>query len=109
MHTVKDAACNIYDLITGKDDTVKCRNTEWKLGRRFGLSASKLKKKVCRRNPIVPYSLSTVDLQLANNRAFEIKTPLHVDFTPGPVFTNPSTLKSHDWKQVRTNNQTCVS
>ena len=102
MHTVKDAVCNIYDLITGKDDTVKCRNSEWKLGRSFGLSTDTLKKKICRKNPIVSYSLSTSDLQIANNRALEIKTPLHVDFTPGPVFTNPATLKSHDWKQVIT-------
>jgi len=33
MHMVKDAVVNIYDLITGRDDTEKCRNSEWNLGR----------------------------------------------------------------------------
>jgi len=80
MHTVKDAVCNIYDLIAGKDNTVKCK---WKLRGSFGLSTATLKKKICHKNPIVSYSLSTSDLRLANNRALEIKTSLLVDFTPG--------------------------
>jgi len=33
MHTIKDVIVNLYNLVTGRDDTEKCRNSEYKLGR----------------------------------------------------------------------------
>ena len=61
--TVIDAIVNLYDLVTGRDDTEKCRNSEYKLGR---LSATVLKKKISRKDPEVSYSLSLFGIQLAN-------------------------------------------
>ena len=69
MHTVKDAIVNIYDLITGKDDTMNCRQCELNLGGRFGITKSSLKKKIQRKSPGVPYSLSSSDIALADKRA----------------------------------------
>ena len=97
MHTVKDAIVNIYDLITGKDDTMNCRQCELNLGGRFGITKSSLKKKIQRKSPGVPYSLSTSDIALADKRALNILPLKHVGFVP---FSKCSGLKSHDWKQV---------
>ena len=97
MHTVKDAVVNIYDLITGKDDTDKCRNSEYKLGR---LPIETLRKTISRKDPMVTYSLSSSELELANHRASSIITPVHIDFTSGMIFSSTAALKSHDWKQV---------
>jgi len=97
MHTVKDAVVNIYELITGKDDTEKCRTSEFRLGR---LPAETLRKGISRKDPMVKYSLSTSELQLANNRAGNITTPVHIDFAPGMIFSSTGSLNSHDWKQV---------
>ena len=101
MHTIKDAIVNLYDLITGKDDTIKCRRCEMKLGR-FGITKH-LVNKISRKDPGVPYSLSSADIKLADSRAESILTPLHVDHVPGAIFTKTSNLKSHDWKQVYNN------
>lgn len=99
MHTIKDAIVNLYDLITGKDDTIKCRKYEMNLGGCFGITASMLDK-VSHKDPGVPYSLSSEDIKLADNRAQSILTPVHIGYVPGAIFTKTSNLKSHDWKQV---------
>ena len=96
MHTVKDAIVNIFDLITGKDDTVNCRQCELNLGGCFGITQSSLKK-IKQKSPCVSYSLSTSDI---DKRALNILTSIHVGFVPGPFFSKCSGLKSHDWKQV---------
>lgn len=83
MHTVKDAVVNLFDLITGRDDTIKCRECELKHGKRFGITESKVKDKISRNKPGVPYSLSSNDIKLADSRAESIFTPLHVDYLPG--------------------------
>lgn len=44
MHTVKDAIVNIFDLITGKDNTMNCRQCELNLGGRFWYNSKQLKK-----------------------------------------------------------------
>lgn len=44
--------------------------------------------------------MSTAEIELANSRAVEIVTPVHIDFVPGAFFSKTSNLKSHDWKQV---------
>ncbi len=100
MHTVKDAIVNVFDLITGRDDTMNCRQCELNLGGHFGITQSSLKQKIQRKCPGVPYSLSTSDIALADKRALNILTPIHVGFVPGPFFSKCSGLKSHDWKQV---------
>lgn len=54
MHTIKDAIVNLYDLIVGKDDTIKCRRCEKNL-RRFGVTTSMVDK-ISRKDPGVPYT-----------------------------------------------------
>lgn len=100
MHTIKDAIVNLYDLITGKDDTLKCRQCEMNHGKRFGITAPLVKQKIDRKHPDVPYSLSSAEIQVANSRAESIITPHHTGFVPGSIFSKTSNLKSHDWKQV---------
>ena len=100
MHTIKDAIVNVYNIITGKDDTLKCRAQEHSFGR-FGITLQSLqKRKICRNNPEVPYSLSSDEIKLADCKALTILTPVHVDFVPDTIFTRTANLKSHDWKQV---------
>lgn len=100
MHTIKDAVVNLFELITGKDDTLKCRHCELNHGGRFGINIAKATGKINRKEPGVPYSLSTDDIKLADIRAESIITPLHVGYIPGKFFTRTANLKSHDWKQV---------
>lgn len=100
MHTIKDAVVNLFDLITGRDDTVKCRQCELNYGGRFGITTAKVTEKISRKEPGVPYSLSSDDIKLADNRAESIISPLHVGYVPGRFFTKTANLKSHDWKQV---------
>lgn len=101
MHTVKDVIVNIFDIITGRDDTVNCRTCEFNLGERFGITQEILKKKIQRKNPNVPYSLSSADVIVADRRATSVISPAHIGFVPGPFFSKCSSLKSHDWKQVK--------
>ena len=68
MHTVKDAVVNLFDLIIGRDDTMKCRECELKHGKRFGITKSQVKKKISRSKPGVPYSLSPDDIQIVELR-----------------------------------------
>lgn len=100
MHTVKDVIVNLFDLIIGRDDTIKCRECELKHGKRFGITSAKVKHKINRNEPGVPYSLSSDDIKLGDSRAESIITPLHVGYVPGRFFTKTANLKSHDWKQV---------
>ena len=44
MHTVKDTIVNIFDLIMGRDDTMKCRQCELNVGGCFGITQSSLKQ-----------------------------------------------------------------
>lgn len=100
MHTIKHAVVNLFDLITGKDDTVKCRECELNYGGRFGITTAKMTEKISRKEPGVPYSLSSDDIKQVDSRAESITTPLHVGYVPSRFFTKPAILKSHDWKQV---------
>ena len=102
MHTIRDAFVNVFDIITGKDDTVSCRKCELNFGRSFGLTSATLdlESKISRADPVVTYSLSSADVKLANARCEKIITPQHIDFVPNNIFSKPSSLKSHDWKQV---------
>ena len=109
MHTIKDAVVNLYELIIGKDDTTKCRTCEINLGRNFGMNPTTCTSKVNRKEPIVTYSLSTKDINLANQRSESIITPVHIDFVPGKLFSKTSGLKSHDWKQVGIYSYKCKS
>ena len=77
MHTIKDAIVNIFDLLIGKDDTDKCRRCEINLGRYFRMDPAMSQNKI---NQKEPYSLSTKDITLADQRAESIITPVHIDF-----------------------------
>ena len=102
MHTIRDSIVNIFELITGKDDTKNCRQCEAAFGRYFGMDPTDVTAKINRKNPIVSYSLFGADLELADKRCETIITPPHIDFVPKLFFSKQSGLKSHDWKQVCT-------
>ena len=73
----------------------KVTKAEGKL-KRFGLKTN------CLADEDVPWQLSTSDLRLAIERLHHIVVPSHLDFKAQNVFTHPTRLKSHDWKQVIT-------
>ena len=115
MHTVKDVIEHIFNLITGKEDNQKVRQAEAAIDR-FGIEASsessedddpdvprrtKHAKKCCRKKklPDAVFRLTSDDIKLANERCQMVNYP-SPDFTPGPIFTKASGLKSHDWKEV---------
>ena len=81
MHTVKDAIVNIFDVVTGKDDSVNCRTCEFNLGERFGITQDTLKKRIQRKDPNVQYSLSSTDLVIADKRA-----PIHIGFVHSDIY-----------------------
>lgn len=51
MHTIKDAVVNIFDLLIGRDDIIKCRTCEFNNGKHFGITQASLKKKINRTQP----------------------------------------------------------
>lgn len=65
---------------------------------RFGLDPSNYN------TASVPWQLTTSDLKLVKQRLTNVHIPSHVDCNPYPLFSHPSRLKSHDWKQVLYNN-----
>lgn len=46
------------------------------------------------------WMLSSGQLKEVNERLKQIQIPTYLDFNPSYLFTHPSRLKSHDWKQV---------
>lgn len=51
MHTIKDAVVNVFELLIGKDDTIKCRKCEFNNGKRFGITEASLEAKISRSQP----------------------------------------------------------
>ena len=45
--------------------------------------------------------LTKKELQLAQEWLKHLIIPTYLDFNPQYLFTHPSRLKSHDWKQVK--------
>lgn len=66
--------------------------SEIELGR-FGLDATS-------ESDDVPWQLSSDNIKLANARVKQIVIPSYLDFKVQFLFSYPSRLKSHDWKQV---------
>ena len=92
--------CNVhvnflhYNNYVGKSDAKgKITSAERSLGR-FGLDPTTSS------HSNVPWQLSSSDLKLANQRIRDIHIPTHLDFKPKHLFSHPTRLKSHDWKQV---------
>ena len=80
----------------GKSDTNgKIYKAEVAL-RRFGLQPASSSNE----QSYLPWLLSKDDIQLAAKRLRHIRLPAHIDCNPQYLFSNPSRLKSHDWKQV---------
>lgn len=103
MHTLKDSVEKVYSTITSKDGD-KVQTAEAKVGR-FQTGSQKHASKrrrgasgeVCSNIPV--YRLSSAEVCLANIRAQSVVSPS--DFSPGAIFTKCSSLKSHDWKEVK--------
>ena len=49
----------------------------------------------------LPWILSKNELEQACQRLTYVVIPTHYDFNPQYLFTHPSRLKCHDWKQVQ--------
>ena len=48
----------------------------------------------------LPWILTKNELEQACQRLTHVIIPAHYDFNPQYLFTHPSRLKCHDWKQV---------
>ena len=84
-----------YIMYTGKADAKgKIVNAE-RSRQRFGL-------KPTTKEFIAPWQLSSNDVKIASKRLDDIHIPDHLDFKPQFLFSHPTRLKSHDWKQVCT-------
>lgn len=81
----------IYIYI-GKSDAAKDFRAESALGR-FGFRRGI-------KHTTAPWLLNTADIDLAARRLKQICIPPHIDCNPQYLFSHPSRLKSHDWKQV---------
>lgn len=101
MHTVKDTIERIFFLLIGKANLHKIELAEIVNGR-FGFDVSSRKRKRGGKNCKLqhPYVLSKEELMLADSRSKAITTT-NSDFHPGSVFFRTTSLKSHDWKEVR--------
>ena len=107
MHTIKDAIVHVFNIMMGKEDSAKVRKAEGQL--RFGIppmeetegeaKGTKRQQKPSKRLPAAPFRLSDDETKIANDRATSVIVPSH-DFSPKCIFSNPSGLKSHDWKEV---------
>ena len=73
-----------------KDKDFKAKSTLGRFGLRPGIE-----------HATAPWLLNSNDLEVAATRLKHICVPAHVDCNPKYLFSNPSRLKSHDWKQVR--------
>lgn len=103
MHTVKDSIERIFFLLIGKAKLDKIRQAEIVNGR-FGFEVSSRKRKRGSRGKNCkvqhPYVLSKEELVVADSRSKTI-TATNSDFHPESVFFRTTSLKSHDWKEVR--------
>ena len=115
MHTIKDAVEHVIYLIIGKEDSTKVRKAENVLGRmsidtleepvsikrKTSGVASKGQKKKQEESQVsaAPFRLTAQEMRIADERVSSVIFPSH-DFTPTAVFSKPTTLKSHDWKEV---------
>lgn len=110
MHTIKDVVERLVYFLTGKEDSQNVRKAEIEFGR-FDLlpqpvpstassaANTRKRKKKSHSLPDACFRLTTTDVKLADSRSSSVILP-SADFTPFNVFTKPSRLKSHDWKEV---------
>ena len=52
--------------------------------------------------PQPPWELTTSQLSIVQERLMHLSIPAHLDVNYKYLFSHPSRLKSHDWKQVFT-------
>lgn len=98
MHTIKDVIEHIFNLITGKEDSLKVRKVAMEI-QRFVLGSRKRAASSKVGLLCAPFHLTPEDIATANSRVCSVSIP-SLDFTPGPIFTRTLGLKSHDWKEV---------
>ena len=102
IHHICIIDVTVVYITLGKSDTKgKIYKAEAALGR-FGLQpvTSSNEQPSSNEQSSVPWLLSKDDIQLAVRRLMHIKIPAHIDCNPQYLFSHPSRLKSHDWKQV---------
>ena len=103
-------------IIIGKEDSTKVRKAENAFGssnvsiliqpvtkkRKTSGVASKGRKKKQEESQVsvAPFQLTAQEMRVADERVSSVIFPSH-DFTPTAVFSKPTTLKSHDWKEVK--------
>lgn len=103
MHLIKNVSERIVKLLSGKTDTVKVRMDE-KERKRFRSSWVKTSRDGDKTFvPPAPFSISSNDLIVANQRSMNVKAPAGVDWRPLKLFgKDASRLKSNGWKHVLT-------
>ena len=74
-------------------------NSEAAAGR-YNLNRKRKRKHNSCTQKTYPYVLSAEEMKLADERSKAIVLP-NSDFNPGVLFSKHTTMKSHDWKEVR--------
>lgn len=119
MHTIKDVVQNIFDLLIGQTNIDKVCKAEFDLGRHIPVETDKhvKRKRKLRQNESAKsktttytdeiknsmknlWVLSSTERVTADSRAASLRVPMNFGFKPGPIFSKPAGLKSHDFKQL---------
>ena len=96
MHLIKNIVEHLVKLIVGVEDSVKVRKQEQEL-HRFSSAWLSDRHTTLRGSP---FTLSTEEISLANERLKQVKVPSRFDWNTKPFFSKPYVMKSHQWKQV---------
>ena len=125
MHTVAVQVKHLVKRIAGKspEDSLAVRLQEKSLGRfeeswpkssaagpskssendNEGSKQQKKTKKEAATLPHAPFGLTKKQMEVADQRAKDIKVPAGDTFRPGAIFSRVSRLNSHEWKEVHVN------
>lgn len=99
MHLVKNIVEHIVNVIVGSEDSLKVCLQEEQC-KQFPSAWMKVKQNTL---PKAPFSLTRVEISLADERTNSICVPTGFGWRPRAMFGKSSGMKSHVWKQVATN------
>ena len=99
MHLVKNIVEHIVNVIVGSEDSLKVCLQEEQC-KQFPSAWMKVKQNTL---PKAPFSLTRVEISLADERTNSICVPTGFGWRSRAMFGKSSGMKSHVWKQVATN------
>ena len=109
MHTLKDSVEKLFEVITSRDNSSKIQKAESEIGRfQDGIQLQTSKRRRVNAGEssshatsisLPVYRINSEQINLANRRAMSVLSPS--EFSPGCIFTKSTSLKSHDWKEVK--------